>query len=289
MVEKTIIGSVPLIAVIVLSYKGRATLAAAVRSLCAQEISAEIVVVHSGGGEVEAQLAGAGLKVRVIKSEARLFPGAARNLGIRETRAPFVAFLADDCTAEPGWLRERLRAHEEGEAAVASALLCHEPNNPVALAAHMSLYIRRMPRMKPALALAYGASYARHLFDTYGFFRDDLESGEDTEFHLRLPPAHKPIWRPEVCTVHTGVATLGAYLTNQFRRGRRIAEAWGKINGPSGAAVAKDALKRTVFIIGHALKVVEHDQRRATLLAMPLIALGNLVYAFGAITGGRRA
>lgn len=279
------------IAVIILSYKAPETLIAAVRSVCTQAISAELVVVNSGGGEAGQKLAAAGLNVRVIESSARLLPGGARNLGIASTRAALVAFLADDCVARPGWLKERLRAHREGAAAVASALLCHKPKNPVALAAHLSLFVRRMPSIPAPLALAYGASYQRRLFSAYGAFRDDMEGGEDTEFHRRLAPADKPVWRPQVQTVHAGAETLGAFLSDQFRRGRRIAAAWREIGPITKGAVAKDALKRTGFILKHAPRVVKSEQRWAARLAAPLIVLGNLVYAFGALTArqGRQA
>jgi hypothetical protein len=188
--------------------------------------------------------------------------------------------------AQPGWLRERLRAHRGGAPAVASALVCHQPNNPIALAAHLSLFVRRMPRAAPDKALAYGASYARSLFDRYGVFRDDLEGGEDTEFHQRLAPADKPVWRPQVCTVHAGADTLLAFLSGQFRRGRRIALAWRAIGTCNRAAVAKNAIARTGAVLAEALAVVEPQHRLTALLSMPLIVLGNVVYAWGAWTSG---
>jgi glycosyltransferase involved in cell wall biosynthesis len=276
----------PLMAVVVISYRGRKTLPAAVRSVLDQDVAAEIVVAHSGEGDVERQLAGAGLEVRIVKSAGRLFPGGARNLGIAVTRAPYVAFLADDCLAEPGWLRERLLAHAEGFPAVASALLCHKPNNPLALATHLSLYVRRMPRAAPAVALAYGASYDRNLFERYGLFRDDLESGEDTEFHNRLDAADKPVWRPDVRTVHCGVETLGAFLFSQFRRGARMAQAWRAIGAYDHLAVARNAIERSGLILGETMKVVEPQQRLTAALAMPFIVLGNVLYAAGAWTHG---
>lgn len=278
----------PEVALVVLSYRGRATLAQAVRSALAQDIAAEVVVIHSGGGDIRAMLAAENLHPRIVDVSDRLLPGGARNLGIASTSAPIVAFLADDCVAEPGWLRARLRAHQQGASAVASALLSHKPRNPVALAAHLSLFIRRMPRMPVDETLHYGASYDRRLFETHGQFREDLEGGEDTEFHQRLAAHEKPVWRPDVRTVHIGVETLGAYLADQRRRGRRIAEAWREIAASTGAIVAKDAIKRTAFIFRHTFKVVEPDQRWAAMLALPLIALGNLAYAAGALSAGPR-
>lgn len=279
----------PAIAVIVLSYGVRSSLVDAVRSLQAQDVPAEIVVVHSGGGGVRERLAAEGLEPHVIEVPERLFAGGARNVGIAATTAPVVAFLADDCSAEPSWLQNRLRAHREGHASVASALLCHKPRNPVALAAHLSLFVRRMPRASPDVALKYGASYERALFERYGQFRDDMEGGEDTEFHQRLTPADRPVWRPDVRTVHKGADTLGGFLKGQFARGRRMARAWREIGAFSSMAVARNAIQRTGMIVGEGYNVVEPEQRWAVIAAAPLIVLGNIVYAWGALSAGRQS
>jgi GT2 family glycosyltransferase len=272
----------PALAVVVLSYGPRRTILAAVQSLLRQDTPAEVVVVHSGAGDVGSCLAAAAADVRVIQSRDRLLPGAARNLGIAQTRAPFVAFLADDCVAERDWVRQRLSAHAQGAPAVASALVSHRPSNPVALAAHLSLYVRRMPRADPAVALRYGVSYARSLFDKYGLFRTDLESGEDTDFNQRLHGADAPVWAPGVLTVHHGADTLAGFFNSQWRRGRRMARAWRAIGALDATAVAKDALARTSLIIREAWSVVEPRRRLAMLLCVPLIVLGNMVYAWGA-------
>jgi glycosyltransferase involved in cell wall biosynthesis len=279
---------IPEIAAIVISFGDCPFLINAVRSLCQQDVAAEIVVVHSGAGDPEARLADAGLKVPVISSAKRLFAGGARNLGIKATTAPYVAFLADDCVAEPGWLQERVRLHQAGASAVASSLLCHRPNHPVALAAHLSLYVRRMPRAHPSVALAYGASYARALFATYGLFRDDLESGEDTEFHQRLDPSDQPQWQPQIRTIHRGAETLAGFLSSQYRRGQQMAKAWGQIGLFTPGFVARNALERTGLILRESLQVVESQHRLATVCALPLIILGSLVYACGALAEGRR-
>lgn len=278
----------PALAVVVLSHGPRATLCDAVRSLLRQDAEAEIVVVHSGAGDVRRQLRFAGLDVRVVQSDERLLPGAARNLGIAETRAPFIAFLADDCIAEQSWVRNRLQAHLAGAASVASALVCHQPTNPIALAAHLSLYFRRMPRAAPSLALKYGVSYARNVFERHGGFCADLESGEDTEFNQRLVGADAPIWTPEVLTVHRGADTLGSFFKGQFLRGRRMAKAWRALGVLDPVMVARDALKRTDPIVRETWRLVEPRHRGAALLCIPLIVLGNLVYAWGALRGEGR-
>lgn len=270
-------------AVVVLSYGPRATIADAVRSLLTQDMRAEIVVVHSGGGALPERLAPADGTARVIAIKERLLPGAARNVGIAATRAPHVAFLADDCLAGAGWVRARVQHHRAGAHAVASALVCHQPHAPVALAAHLSLYCRRMPRAHPDVALRYGVSYDRTLFARHGLFREDLESGEDTEFNQRLAPDEAPQWAPDVVTVHHGVETLSAFFRSQWTRGQRMAAAWRALGAFNASAVARNAVARTATIFREMWRVLEPSQRGAAVLSLPLIVCGNVAYACGAL------
>ena len=122
---------------------------------------AEIVVVNSGGGGMAELLAQNGIDVKVIENKRRLFVGAARNLGIMATRAPYVAFLASDCLATPGWTRHRLASHRKGKVAVASALLNGNPRNIVAWASYLATHHRRLPGTPKKKTSQYGASYAR--------------------------------------------------------------------------------------------------------------------------------
>ncbi|MDQ7744203.1 glycosyltransferase [Hydrogenophaga pseudoflava] len=269
---------------VVLSHKAPATLVDAVRSLLAQQDARDILVVNSGGGGAAAALKQAGIPVRVIEHDARLYPGGARNMGVAATTHRYVAFLACDCLASPGWVSERLAAHKEGHAAVASALLCHRPRHPVALAAHLTLFCRRMPRVAPVLAQCYGASYERRLFEEHGCFRDDIEGGEDTDFHRRLPDDQRPVWRPGVRTIHRGPSSLTGFLVDQYRRGRRASNAWRAIAGRSRSSFAWGILGRIGLTIHVSLRVCEPRSRLSTWAALPLIAVGGLVYAAGAVS-----
>ena len=134
-------------------------------------------------------LAAAGLsRVRVFSREERLYPGAARNLGIRVTSAPYVAFLAADCSAGRGWAAGRLAAHRAGAAAVASAVVNAYPDSNAAWAGNLLLHSRLHESTPPARRLRYLLSYDRTLFDRYGYFREDLRASEDTE--LKIGRAH---------------------------------------------------------------------------------------------------
>jgi glycosyltransferase involved in cell wall biosynthesis len=277
------------IAVVVLSVRAAPELVDAVRSLLGQSEMPEIVVVNSGGGDAMALLRREGVDVPVIESVPLLNPGAARNLGIAATTAPVVAFLAQDCLAAPGWTAARLAAHRAGRSAVGSALVHDRPGNPVACAAHLFLYFRRLPGTPAGEALAYGASYDRSLFDRYGRFREDLRTGEDTEFHTRLPIGLRPAWEPSIRTIHRTPGRLRDLLRDHRDRGRRMVRARRALGGVRPARVAMGTLKGLVPRMIKSLRWTEPGERATVILSFPFMALGAAAYIFGALTPDRPA
>ncbi|TIP33160.1 MAG: hypothetical protein E5X69_29260, partial [Mesorhizobium sp.] len=91
---------------------------------------------------------------------------------------------------------------ELSASAVASAVANSHPRNPIACAAYLVTYMRRLPGLPAEKAQRYGVSFDRTLFERYGVFNERMRSGEDTEFMARLPEALRPVWEPRVLTIH---------------------------------------------------------------------------------------
>ena len=274
--------SEPQLSCIVLSFKAQAELVAAVRSLLSQGQPLDVVVVNSGGGDATEVVRTAGLDVPVIERAEPLLPGAARNVGIRATRAPYVAFLAADCTAEAGWVEARLRAHRNGAVAVASAVTNPFRRNLAAWTSYVSLFHRRMPGVTADVALLYGASYHRSLFERFGFFREDMRGGEDTEFHQRLAAGQISIvWEPAVRTAHRHSTTFFSLVSDHFRRGARSAASWERLHGPDAVFVARDALRRAPSGARIAWRAASPGERRWIAAAALLLVIPTLAYAAG--------
>lgn len=273
----------------VLSLRDEPGLAAAVRSLADQVPRPEIVVVNSGGGDPEPRLRVAGLDVRVVNFAERLLPGAARNVAIEHTRAPFVAFLAADCVARPGWVAARLQAHRAGAPAVASVLAVEPAATRSECAAHLLLHHRRTPDTPPGERLLYGLSYERSLFERLGGFRDDLRQGEDSAFNDRLR-AEDVAWAPDVVTVHRHPTRPWPLLRDQYTRGRRRALAL--------LALAPDRARRTILAAGRANvrsalrrahATADPAQRELLLRSRPLLGPAALAYVAGGMVELMRA
>lgn len=274
----------PRLAVVVIGLGAPPMLVEAVRSILEQGVAAELVVVNSGGGGAAALLARAGIDVPVHETAPRLYAGAARNIGIRATRAPYVAFLADDCLAAPGWVAERLRLHAAGMPMVASAVR-PDRDDRLAWAHQLLLFPRRLPGLPEGEALRYGVSFDRRLFDRHGLFDPDLPTGEDTEFLARLD--HRPAWAPSVVTLHRNAASLPALLRDQFRRGRRYAASMAALRGSGRLRI----LRETLRLPRHARRLAALGLAGADLAqarsALPLVRLGTLAKAAGVLAAPR--
>jgi glycosyltransferase involved in cell wall biosynthesis len=99
-------GSPPVVSVVVPTVGRLAYLDSALRSLVNQDASFafEVIVVADGPAEGTADVA-AQHGARLVRHEERRALNAARNTGVRASRAPLVAFVDDDVQASPGWLR----------------------------------------------------------------------------------------------------------------------------------------------------------------------------------------
>ena len=269
----------PQLAVVVLALGAPVEAVDAVQSLLEQEPQVELVVVNSGGGGMAQLLARHGIDVPVIEREEKLYAGAARNIGIGATRAPYVAFLASDCMATSGWARARIAAHRAGAAAVGSAVVNGNPRNSFAWAGHLALWSKRVPGARSGLA--YGASYDRSLFEQHGFFREDLSAGEDTEFKQRLPELSRPEWNGGIHTIHRNPTGLLPLIADQFRRGARAAcfnQACRMKPLPCGFKAWRGRTRRAL----RASRNVSNEYRVYVRLARPLIPVAVAAYCFGA-------
>jgi glycosyltransferase involved in cell wall biosynthesis len=276
------------LACVVLSFKTQPGLAAAVESMLSQDVPVEIVVVNSGGGDPAGVLRSRGIQVEVIDRSERLYAGAARNLGIAATRAPYVSFLAADCVAEPGWAEGRLRRHRAGALLVSSAVTNAHPDSSCAWAAYCLLHPMRMPGHPPQSVSHNGLSYARTIFEHFGAFREDLRVFEDTEFDARYRGMLPVEWAPDVRTAHRYVTTFPSLLADQFVRGAHTARALEELTGiRHDWIVAGDMLTNAPYHWERSWRASTRAARLRLVGALPLVPSAALSYSLGALLSRR--
>jgi glycosyltransferase involved in cell wall biosynthesis len=275
----------PELAVVVIALGAPAELLDAVASVLNQSVPVEIVVVNSGGGNASALLKKAGIDIPVYETVERQYIGASRNIGIQNTRAPWISFLASDCLAAPNWAAERLRLHKAGAGMVASAMMPDRPDKLISWAHHLLLFPARLPGLSAIAALRYGVSFDRQLFEIFGFFDSTLRTGEDTEFLSRITTRPEEIWwAPTVVTLHRNAQNVMSVLRDQLVRGYRYALAARRLRGVSPWRLARAALlepKRARYLAKAGLS--GRDLKLA-LQSLWLVRLGSLAGALGILT-----
>jgi len=272
-------------AVVILSVGAPPELTGAIESILHLKTEVEIVVVNSGGGDVQARLPKEFAGIKVLSFPHLLGPGPARNEGINATSAPYVAFLAADCRAVEGWVEIRLKHHRSGVPVVASSVVNSHPRNLSAWASHIVLFGRRLPGAPTAIADRYGASYDRNLFVRHGLF-EDIRVGEDTEFHLRIRHDTVPAWVPEVRTVHLNPRSPRVALGDHSRRGFRSGKFWPQNHkGGTWQRVIRK-FRRNVEVTGSSISGLD---RLFAFASLPMMLLCNIAHELGANNGKRES
>lgn len=218
----------PAATVVICAYNSRARIGCALASLEKQDLAApfEIVAVVSGDDGCAGYLAQEHPDVRVVTSDERLYPGAARNAGIAAARAPIIAFHPDDGMAEPDWLGARLAGHAAGYTIVAGAISNATPRSVIGTAGYYVEYAASIP-IKKLLAqqpIPHTLSYHRSVFEWFGGFPELTVPGEDTVFNAQCVAAGVPIaFEPRACLGHLNLTDLMPFLAHQRHHGRGFA------------------------------------------------------------------
>jgi glycosyltransferase involved in cell wall biosynthesis len=184
----------PRAAVIVAVYNGAATLRDCLESLLRLDYPAarwELIVVDNASTDATpAILADYAGRVQVYH-EARRGPAAARNRGVRATRAEVVAFTDADCTVDPAWLRHLVAPLADPTVGVAGGrILSRRPCNRIeAFGEHIHDHARAMYEFRPPYAITMNWASRREVLEAVGRFNEDLLRASDVDCAYRLVTA----------------------------------------------------------------------------------------------------
>ncbi|HLS49552.1 MAG TPA: mycofactocin biosynthesis glycosyltransferase MftF [Actinomycetaceae bacterium] len=190
----------------------------------------DVVVVDDGSPDPQeiARIA-ADHGARLVRHDANLGPGAARNTGLAHTATTYVAFVDADCVVTPGWI-EALLPHlaDPRVAAVGPRIRPVPARRPTAVAHHdavrSALDMGPVPRIvrygSPLGFLPTAALLVRRSALPVGGFAPDLRVGEDVDLLWRIIAAGWHVrYEPRVIVGHEVRADFGAWARRRFAYG----------------------------------------------------------------------
>ncbi|GAC1680534.1 MAG: glycosyltransferase family 2 protein [Candidatus Acidiferrum sp.] len=147
----------------------------------------------------------------------------ALNSGIREARGNVLAFMDDDVTVEPTWLRNLTAPLQDGEWAGVGGRIYPERDfspprwlsvdGPYSMGGILALFdLGDTAGQLDRAPFGTNMAFQRKMFEKYGDFRTDMGPrpnseirNEDTEFGRRLMAAGERLWYEPSAVVHHGV------------------------------------------------------------------------------------
>lgn len=224
---------IPLVSVVVPTYNRKAMLADTLASLAAQDYPAdryEVIVVDDGSEDgtwewLTKETSRWSGRLIPLRQENR-GPATARNVGAMSSEADVVAFIDDDCVAEPDWLPHLCAGYTSAQVGgVGGRILGLSPRTLI------ESYLTDMDVYRPPTTidgqieyfLGANASCRRDIFLSLGGFSEVLRphGGEELDLCLRILAAgFQLVYAPHAVVWHHSRDNLPAFLRSFLYHGR---------------------------------------------------------------------
>lgn len=223
------------VSVVIPTFNRAALLHKALKSILEQDTNTnfELVVVDDGSmDETTSLLRGLQAKTTRLRfvSQPNRGSAAARNRGIELARADIVAFMDDDCAAEPGWI-DKISSGYETEpklAATAGLTTCAAKDNV------FSKYLEFKSPIKAAInsdgsvvsVPANNCSFSKNIITKAGGFNPDIpvSGGQDIELCQRLAgQGYVFRFQKDARVTHYHPLTARGFMRRSVNKGRGLA------------------------------------------------------------------
>ncbi len=249
----------------------------------------EVILVDSGNDGTAVLVREDYPWVRLIESDKRLYPGAARNKGIEAARSNLYAFTDTDCTVDVNWIENILSAYKENKSIVVGPILNGTPKSIFGTADYL-LECFDFWNAKNGLKIGTVGSgnvfFEKSIFEKYGPL-DGFVKGSDSRFFRRTLAAGEIIyWEKNIRIWHHNRTRLGKVLKNQYKLGIGAAKTGKEFNSRATVMMNHPYLMPFIPIlrfirIGWILLRKSPANFIVYILLFPLILLGLTVHATG--------
>jgi len=235
----------PLVSVIIAAYHSAAFLPRCLASIESQTFrDFETILVNSSPDTETAGVAAAFPSVHFFQNPERLFPHAARNVGVSVARGSLLVFTDADCEADPGWLAALVAAHDAGRDIIGGCIDSKATRN-VSCGIHLlkyAPYLRGKPAGPMPLAATGNMMTSRTVWEVAGPFDGSIFCGDALFSWKARKAGFAPWYEPTAIVVDQDEHCRKGFFSERFRRGREFGrvradyERWGIIRCGIGVA-----------------------------------------------------
>ena len=289
--------SLPFVSVIIPTRNRIEQLTRCLSSLATQSYPSErteIIVVNDGGAAVPDSLRG-GVDPRTVLDvidAAHAGPAAARNAGVARARGDILAFIDDDCTADPRWLAALVaRLESDREAAIGGRVINALADNRYARASHLLVshlyrYYHEQRRGQLPFFTTNNLGMRTETMTRVGPFDAGYRfAAEDRDWSDRCLLAGRPlVYEPEAVVHHAHDLTLASFFQQHFRYGQGAPRFHRIRSGRRGTGTQLEA----AGFYGDMMRAPFVDGDPEPLRLVLLIAASQVAYATGWATSATR-
>ncbi len=284
-----------LISVVIPSYNEEKFIERCLESVLLQEITEnyEVIVVDSSSDSTVSIISNKFSTVRLFHFDQKMFPGAARNEGVKQARGKIVAFLDAHCIADIYWLGNGLRAMKESGCLVVGGSLRNGNSASLVSVADYILafneFSEGMPSRRVEFMPTCNLLCTKSVFDDVGGFEGGLRAGEDTMFcYMVKQKGYSLYFDAGVVVSRFNRETLSAYLKHHYTFGGYSAQVRRKVSLPGSVFVRFPILTVIVPFVRTArifMRLLRQNRRLLLwfLLTFPLVFIGICAWSVGFI------
>ena len=282
----------PLVSVIVAAYNSAEFLSGCLESLNQQTFrDFEIIVVNSSPETRTAEVASLFKNVYFFQSPQRLFPHAARNVGVSLARSELFAFTDADCQADPHWLAELVSIHAAGHEIIGGCI-----DSRAEAIVSRGIYVlkyspyQRGERAGPiSLAATGNLLVSRKVFDAVGGFDGSIFCGDALFSWEARAAGFTPWYEPKAIVFDQDERFHQRFLYERFQRGleygrvRAEFEQWSRPRRWLRIAGCPLALCSALVAIGR--HCLNGARLKDFLIGFPFIAVAQAAWCVGEAFG----
>ena len=212
----------PPVAVVVASFRPGRLIDRCLTSVLSQQgvSDFEVIVVDSSADGTAQRLKRDFPMVKVIALDSQTHQSAARNLGVAQTQAEFIAITDQDCVVPLDWIARLLARHQEGDyAAVGGAIGNGTPTSLVGTASYLIEFNEFLPKGRPQLVAMIphcNICFRRRVFSTVSSFAEVPPGAEDQVFNfLLIQHGQQLLFDPSIAVSHLNRTTFSHFLRHQ--------------------------------------------------------------------------